>query len=274
MTSTKCIDRPTNRRGIGAATMLSLAVPGILLASGLALALQSSSARRFTSSAWASYVAGELAEGALAEAAHATTVSDLFDPAVFGTAPKPEVFAEWLLKRMVEDQAPRDATTDLLPNLPRDRREYRAVMRGGETVRTMFTAFRFPARRVTVKVPGVARKIAARNPGVRVERPADLAVTLSPISFRREYYTRTDLRFADPMPRAGMREAPGPGELWVSWGVVRLAVRVRVDDLRGPVTHELEVDRRFTIRSDVKPGEDALKISSVNLRAAMRQVSG
>lgn len=268
--STKPTEPRTDRTGIGAVSLLAAALPGVLLVGGLALALQGSTARRASASAWDGFLAAEVASGAIAEAAHALRVEDLFDPALFGHAARPETFGEELLDAMVREDGLSPATR-AFPGLSDADRIHAGIFRGDVEVRRMLVAVRFPRRWTRVRVPGVARRIAARNPGVVVRADDDLAVRVQPVVFRREYVDDVRVRVADPVSGV-MRDAPGPGAQWVAWGVARFAVRVRTEDLRGPRTHAYEAERRFALRTAVGPGEDVLKVSSANLRFALAEV--
>jgi hypothetical protein len=132
-------------------------------------------------------------------------------------------------------------------------RDYRNVNRAdGSLACRMLVAFRFPERPpVTVKVPGLARKLARENPGIILASGSDLEVTARPISFRREYYTSVNG--------------------WVNWGVVQFTVTVRTRELKGLSTHRLIVDRRFTLKSLPQKGEEILGVASQNLRASVIQ---
>jgi hypothetical protein len=238
--------RPTDRRrkGFGAACLSALALPAIVMVGSLGLSYQSSTARRFTSSVWMSYLGLELAEAAVAEASHVLTPADLFDPQLFGEVSRSKDPAKTLLTAMVADKLPAEIST----------REYRDVLdeSGGLACR-MLTAFMFPrsVKPRIVKVPGLALALAKRNPGVLTESPEDLQVVCRPLSFRREYYSNV----------GG----------WVNWGVVQFVVTVRTRELKGISAHRLLVDRRFTLESDPKPGEEMLKVSSQNLRTSIAQ---
>lgn len=264
--STKSIDR----RGISAVSLLAFALPGLMMAGGMALGYRTSSARRLEAGVWASYVAGEVAGSAIAEAAHYLRVDDLFDPDVFGRTSRPEDFAAHLLGRMIldDDLSP---ITRQFKSISEESREYRSVTAGAREVRRMLVAIMPPPVRKRVRVPGLALRVAVQNPCVRANEAGDLEVHVLPIVFRREFVEEVAVRFPDPAT-GRMRDGTGPAHQWVAWGVARFDVRVRTGGLNGVTTHLFEAERRFALRSGIKPGDDVLKISSLNLRFAMTQV--
>ena len=231
------------RRGFGVACVAALTLPAMIWVGSVGLSYQSSTARRFTSTVWMSYMGLELGEAAIAEASHVLKPADLFDPQVFPAVAATEDPAPVLLKAMVADQLPADLIG----------RDYRVITdEAGAEACKMLVAFRFPARAArTVRVPGLARKLAAQNPGVLLDTPEDLAVQVRPLSFRREYYSAV--------------------HSWVNWGVVQFGVTVRTRELKGISAHHLRVDRRFTLKSGPAKGEEVLQVSSHNLRTFVVQ---
>lgn len=216
--------------------MFAVSVPLLITVGAFAMSQRTTAVRRQVVSSWMSYVAMEQAESALSEAAHRVTIADLFDPAIFGAASGTTSFASDLFRKMANDQ---------LPALPADHRAYRSVERAGAEVRRMLVSFRFPTRSTRVTTPGSARTVARENAGLLADAPDDLAVTVHPLSFHREF-----------------RVAGGH---WVTWGVLAFRVAVRFSDPRGPKTHEIVALRRFTLRDTPSAGADALRISAVNL---------
>lgn len=221
---------------MGLPLMFSVSVPLLITVGAFAMSQRTSAVRRQVVSSWMSYLAMEQAESALSEAAHRVTIADLFDPAVFGAASGTTTFAADLFPKMANDQ---------LTALPVDHRVYRSVERGGAEVRRMLTSFRFPTRSTRVTVPGSARTVARENAGVLTDGADDLAVSVHPLSFHREF-----------------RVAGGH---WVTWGVLAFRVAVRFSDPRGTKSHEIVALRRFTLRDTPSAGAEALRISAVNL---------
>lgn len=193
----------------------------------------------------------ELAESAVAEAAHFLRPEDLFDGSLFGLG-APTTTTQGAGGLDLTAQILRGLVEDRLGSIPVRNKSYRTVLRSdGRVARRMLVGITFPERRVPVEVPGLARRMAQDNAGVLYDRPDDLLVYARPLSFRREY--RSDYG------------------TWFNWGVVQFQVRVRVAELRGVVTHELTVDRRFSLRPWAT-GQEVLKVSSLNLRSMTRQV--
>ena len=233
--------RRTDRQGFGVATLAALSLPALVLVGSMALSFQSSTARRFTSTVWMSYVGLELAEAAVAEASHFLKPADIFADELFGGVGRHADPANELARMMVADALPPLIT----------QKAYREVQdQSGATVAKMLVAFVVPQAKPTfVQVPGLARKLAAENRGVLLDRPEDLAVRVRPLSFRREFIARD--------------------ESWVNWGVVQFSVKVRTRELRGISTHTLLVDRRFSLRTGQPAGAELVKVSSQNLRATV-----
>lgn len=229
------------RRGFGVACLAALTLPAVMMVGSLGLSFQASTARVFTSTVWMSYVGLELCEAAIAEAAHFLEPADVFDPALFPEVSRAVDPGLVLLTQMVDDR---------LPDVPG--RAYRTIEdeTGAEAAR-MLVAFTFPKFTRVVKGRGLARKLAAENRGVLLDRPEDLRVTVTPLSFRRDYYARE--------------------MQWRNWGVVQFAVSVRTRELKGVSIHRLRVDRRFTLKSKLEPGAEAMTVSSHNLRTFVSQ---
>lgn len=231
------------RRGIGVACVAVLTLPAVMMVGSMGLSFQASTARVFTSTVWMSYLGLELCEAAVAEASHFLEPADVFDPALFPEVAQATDPGAVLLTRMFDDR---------LPAVPG--RAYRSIEDDtGTEVCKMLVAFTFPrpAKPRVVKGRGLARKLAAANRGVLLDRPDDLQVTVTPLSFRREYVA-ADLK-------------------WRNWGVVQFAVHVRTRELKGISVHRLRVDRRFTLKSKLKPGAEAMTVSSHNLRTFVVQ---
>lgn len=231
------------RAGFGTLVIVALSLVLLVVVGSVALSLQSSAARRFTSSTWMATVAYELGESAIAEAAHFLNVEDIFDPRLFGPEDgKRDLLSEVFVRMFKND----------LPALREEFKSYRTIRRSdGAPARKMLVAIEFPRREVEVQVPGLAKKLALENRGVLLDRPEDLAVFVRPLTFRREYLRSVGR--------------------WVSWGVVCFRVRVRVAELRATVTHEIKVDRRFALRPRI-PGQDIIKVSSINLRTTVQKI--
>jgi hypothetical protein len=242
--------RKDGRRGLGIPTAMALIIPAIILVVALVISLQSSTARRMTSTVWMSYVALELAESAISESAHFLRETHVFPPSVVqrvkdetGVPPALVTFPQRLTWMMVHDKFPPD---------PSYAKEYRTVR--GES---RLVSFHFVPKPIKVdSMAGLAQKIARENPGVRLDDlgKTDLVVHAVPLAYRREYYA-------------------GTGG-WVNWGVVQFRVKVRVNELRGKVTYQLCVDRRFTLRVAAGEKEDPLIISTRNLRTTVSQEDG
>lgn len=223
--------------------MAALSLPAIVMVGAMALSLQSSTARRFTSTVWMSYVGLELAEAAIAEASHVLKPADIFAPELFGNVARTSDPASELAKMMVADSLPPAITNKAYREIRDD---------AGALAAKMLVAFMVPQARPTfVQVPGLARKLAAENQGVLLDRPEDLAVRVRPLSFRRDFLARE--------------------EAWVNWGVVQFSVKVRTRELKGITTHTLLVDRRFTLRANPPAGSEIVKVSSQNLRTTVLQ---
>jgi hypothetical protein len=231
------------RKGFGVAVIAALSLPAVVLVGSMALSFQSSTARRFTSTVWMSYVGLELAEAAVAEASHFLKPADIFNEELFGGVARAQDPATELAKMMVADTLPRAI----------DQKAYREIQDlAGAPVAKMLVAFRVPQARPTwVQGRGLAKKLAAENRGILLDQPDDLKVYVRPLSFRREFISRN--------------------ETWVNWGVVQFSVKVRCRELRGISTHTLLVDRRFSLRSNVPAGEEIVKVSSQNLRTTVTQ---
>lgn len=235
--------RRTERKGFGVACLAALSLPAIVLVGSMALSFQSSTARRFTSTVWMSYVGLELAEAAVAEASHFVKPADIFNEELFGAVARAQDPATELAKLMVADTLPSGIS----------QKAYREIQDlAGAPVAKMLVAFCVPQAKPTfVQVPGLAKKLAAENRGILLDQPDDLKVYVRPLSFRREFISRQ--------------------ETWVNWGVVQFSVKVRTRELKGLSTHTLLVDRRFTLRPNQPAGAEVVKISSQNLRTSVTQ---
>jgi len=159
--------------------------------------------------------------------------------------------------------------TDSLSGIQPGDRESRSILdstipaAGNQEAYRMLTAFTFPRRVVKVEVPGIAKKIAQDMAGVILDQPAALDVEARPLRFRREYYQKLKNREGTVSLTAGT---------WVSWGVVQFRVRVSTQKLKGIVTREICVDRRFTLRRPTAADPEALKVSSLDLRTTMAEI--
>lgn len=223
--------------------MAALSLPAIVMVGAMALSFQSSTARRFTSTVWMSYVGLELAEAAIAEASHVLRPADIFAPELFGGIATSADPANDLAKMMVADSLPAAIKNKAYREIRND---------AGGLAANMLVAFVVPQAKPTfVQVPGLARKLAAENRGVLMDQPEDLAVRVRPLSFRRDFLARE--------------------ESWVNWGVVQFSVKVRTRELKGVSTHTLLVDRRFTLRASPPAGSEIVKVSSQNLRTTVIQ---
>ena len=224
---------------MGIPTVAAVVIPIVIVIGAIATSFQASSVRRFTSSTWAGYVALEAAESAVALASHQLKLEDLLDPALFGTGTQAQL-VERLLDRMAQDQ---------LPGIPAAQKEYwRLGGDDGSDQGRLMAAFAFPRYVKQIAITPLGSTIARDNPGVL----DDLSVTVSPVTFRREYHQRQDF--------------------WSSWGILRFNVQVRAVEPRGPVTYRLSVMRLFSLKSGTGPGEEALKISGRNLNAVSERL--
>jgi len=240
----------SGRRGLGIPTAMALILPAVILVGALALSLQSSTTRRMTSTVWMSYVALELAESAVSEAAYFLKETHVFPPSVVrkvreeaSVPPELVTFPQRLTWMMGHDKFGADASYA---------KEYRSI-NGKESL----VSFRFVQKPIKVDlVTGLAQKIARENPGVRLEdlKNTDLVVYAVPLAYRREYYAST--------------------KRWVNWGVVQFRVKVRMNELRGKVTYQLCMDRRFTLKVTAGEKQSSLIVSTRNLRTTSSQENG
>jgi hypothetical protein len=234
-----------HRSGFGVPLLVAVSLPIIVLVASLAISYQSSSVRRFSNSTWASYVALEVAESAIAEATHRLTSEHLFDPAIFGPSNGSTTFGADLLGKMILDQ---------LPKIPQEQKEYWSLENtDGSLVKDMMVAFSFPERNQPQKISvPLTQRAAKENPGVVTDKPMEVLV--KPLTFRREYYQNR--------------------RTWVNWGLMEFSVKVRVQDLRGYSTHQLIVNRLFSLKNPGFAGDEIFKISTRNLRTSTSQVEG
>ena len=254
----------SGRRGLGIPTIIAAILPVIILVGALALSTQSSLARRSTITLWTSYVALDVAEGAIAEASHVLKLEHVFDPMVFKpvydltSGPTPTSFPVALLGCLAKDyKSP--PVPDPLREIPEANREYRTITNKttGQVKWKMLTAFRFPDRGwLPVAVPGLVKEMAKKLPEV-VSDGTDLTVEVNPATFRREYY-----------------QAPGWGTgTWVNWGVVQFRVKVKTREIQGsPVVREIRADRRFSLPPAAGGSTEVFNLSTVNLRTSVTRV--
>jgi len=257
-------------KGFGVPTMLALFLPVIILVGALALSIQSSSARRFAVSIWTSYVAVDLAEGAISEASHCVKLTDVFDTDVFSaiyaevksssastltTSDTAATFPNIFLTKISQDFN-KSTVSDPFPSVTK--REYRNIEKsGGTIVYKMLTQFEFPDKGwKTIPVPGLARKVAQNAPDVELSA-TDLTVEMKPLTFRREYYK-------DPGSTKGT---------WVNWGVIQFKAKVRTRELSGSkAVREVCADRRFSLPIPTGKSTEVFNISTINLRTSVNRV--
>jgi len=117
------------RRGFGLPVIVAMLLPLIIFVGALAISYQSSSTRRQTASFFTSYLALELAESAVAEAAHNMRLRDIFDVSKFGNTDDPR-WPKYFIRQMIFDGAS-DPIRQIAGNPPRfpDEldREYRNI---------------------------------------------------------------------------------------------------------------------------------------------------
>lgn len=222
------------RRGFGIPTMMAGMVPVLVLTVSMAHSFQASSVRRFTSSAWNSYLAAEIAESAIAEAEHRVKAADLFQ-----NAGDEAGFTQRFVAGLMAGQ---------LPGVPADKQEVWALTNAqGQEVGQMVVAASFPPTERPVALGGVARAAALENGGVKLG-DNDLTVTVRAITFRREWISAENR--------------------WITWGVMEFRARVKIDSGNGPGEHVVTATKLYTLNS-IGPG-DVLRYSDRNLRTSVR----
>lgn len=219
------------RGGFGIATLSAVMVPALVLVVAVAHMFQATTTRRLTSTAYGNYLGGEVAESAIAEAAHLMSVGDMFPGG--GT---PATFTDTFVQQMLSDQP---------AQVPQDSRAYFALVDAqGQEISRMLVAMAFdgavPAQEI--RLQGIAKAAAEANPGVKV---LDMKVLVKPISFRREFISARNQ--------------------WVNWGVVAFQATVTLDDGLGVQTHGQTALKIFSLRPSGQPG-DVVVFSDRNLR--------
>lgn len=224
------------RRGFGIATLFAVMIPALVLVVAIAHMFQASTTRRITSAAYSSYLAGEITESAVAEAAHLLSVRHMFanvgDEANFTTA---------FVQQVLADQ-PAGVGQD-------DRAYWSLVNAAGGEIQRMLVALCFDPQGPGQEIPlsGIARTAAEQNPGIKVSQ---MKVTVKPVSFRREFIS-----------------ARGQ---WINWGVVAFQASVTIDDGNGPQVHGQTALKLFTLRPSGQPG-DVVMFSDRNLRTVYQR---
>lgn len=219
------------RSGFGIATLSAVMVPALVLVVAVAHMFQATTTRRLTGSAYASYLGGEIAESAIAEAAHLMSLADMFPG---GGAPAS--FTDTFVQQMLSDQPAR---------VPKENRAYVALVDAqGQEISRMLVAMAFDdaAPDQEIRLAGLARAAAESNSGVKV---LDMEVRVKPVSFRREFISARNQ--------------------WVNWGVVAFRAAVRFDDGQGPRTAGQTALKIFSLRPGGQPG-DVVAFSDRNLR--------
>lgn len=218
------------REGFGIATLSAVMVPALVLVVAIAHMFQATTTRRLSGSAYSTYLGGEIAESAIAEAAHLMSGADMF-PGGASTN-----FTDTFVQEMLSDRPAR---------VPQANRAYFALVDAqGQEISRMLVAMAFddavPAQEI--RLSGLAKTAAEVNPGVRV---LAMKVLVKPVSFRREFLSARNQ--------------------WVNWGVVAFQAAVTFDDGQNVQSCGQTALKIFSLRPGGQPG-DVVAFSDRNLR--------